>query len=302
VGESGCGKTTLGRLGVGLEAPTGGQVLFDGVDLGTLKPAAFRTLRLDLQFMFQDPYSSLDPRMRVKEIISEPLDIARRGNAKERTDTVLRLLDDVGLAYDAIHRYPHEFSGGQRQRLGLARALALNPKLIVTDEPVSALDVSIRSQILNLMKRLQASYGLTYVVISHDLSVVKYLADRIGVMYLGRLVEVGAAREIYDRPAHPYTAGLLDAIPVPNPEQARSKQHGAAVRGELPSPVHPPSGCRFRTRCPRAQETCAELVPPLRAFGEQHLAACHYPLQPPLPETPQAAPPAQAAPQAQEAS
>jgi peptide/nickel transport system ATP-binding protein len=282
VGESGCGKTTLGRMGVGLEAPTAGRVLFAGTDLGTLKPAAFRTLRRDLQFMFQDPYSSLDPRMRVKEIISEPLDIARRVNAKERTETVRRLLDDVGLAYDAIHRYPHEFSGGQRQRLGLARALALNPKVIVADEPVSALDVSIRSQILNLMQRLQASYGLTYVVISHDLSVVKYLADRIGVMYLGRLVEVGVAGEVYARPAHPYTAGLLDAIPVPNPELARAKQRGVAVRGELPSSVRPPSGCRFRTRCPRAQEKCAEVVPPLRSFGEQHLAACHYPLQPPV--------------------
>jgi oligopeptide/dipeptide ABC transporter ATP-binding protein len=297
VGESGCGKTTLGRLGVGLEAPTGGQVLFEGTDLGTLRPARFRELRRDLQFMFQDPYSSLDPRMRVKEIISEPLDIARRGTTKERTETVRRLLGDVGLAYDAIHRYPHEFSGGQRQRLGLARALALNPKLIVADEPVSALDVSIRSQILNLMQRLQAGYGLTYVVISHDLSVVKYLSDRIGVMYLGRLVEVGRAQEIYDKPAHPYTAGLLEAIPVPNPELARNKEHRIPVRGELPSPVNPPSGCRFRTRCPRAQDMCAEVVPPLRPFGEEHLAACHFPLQTPLPEA-QDAPRAQAAPEA----
>jgi oligopeptide/dipeptide ABC transporter ATP-binding protein len=281
VGESGCGKTTLGRIGVGLEVPTGGQVLFNGTDLGTVKPASFRELRRDLQFMFQDPYASLDPRMRVKEIISEPLDIARQGTPKERTETVRRLLDDVGLAYDAVHRYPHEFSGGQRQRLGLARALALNPKVIVADEPVSALDVSIRSQILNLMQRLQARYGLTYIVISHDLSVVRYLADRIGVMYLGRLVEVGPANEIYDKPAHPYTAGLLKAIPVPNPELARSEKRGVAVAGELPSPVHPPSGCRFRTRCARAQETCAEVVPPLRPFGEQHLAACHFPLQHP---------------------
>ncbi|HLJ03656.1 MAG TPA: ABC transporter ATP-binding protein [Solirubrobacteraceae bacterium] len=282
VGESGCGKTTLGRIGVGLETPTRGRVLFNGTDLTAVKPGPFRALRRDLQFMFQDPYSSLDPRMRVKEIISEPLDIARRGTPKERLQTVRRLLDEVGLAYDAIDRYPHEFSGGQRQRLGLARALALNPKLIVADEPVSALDVSIRSQILNLMRRLQTSYGLTYIVISHDLSVVRYLADRIGVMYLGRLVEVGPASDIYERPAHPYTAGLLEAIPVPNPELARSKDRGVAVRGELPSPIHPPSGCRFRTRCPRAQDKCAEAVPPLRPFGDQHLAACHFPLQEPV--------------------
>jgi peptide/nickel transport system ATP-binding protein len=282
VGESGCGKTTLGRMGVGLELPTRGRVLFDGIDLSSVSGAGFRELRRDLQFMFQDPYASLDPRMRVKEIISEPLDIARRGSRKERVDTVRRLLDEVGLAHDAIDRYPDEFSGGQRQRLGLARALALNPKLIVADEPVSALDVSIRSQILNLMKRLQGSHGLTYIVISHDLSVVRYLADRIGVMYLGSLVEVGPADDIYEKPAHPYTAGLLEAIPVPNPELARSKGHGVAVRGELPSPVHPPSGCRFRTRCPRAQDVCAEVVPPLRPFGKEHLAACHFPLRDPL--------------------
>jgi oligopeptide/dipeptide ABC transporter ATP-binding protein len=282
VGESGCGKTTLGRMGVALELPTRGRVLFNGVDLTTVSGAEFRELRRDLQFMFQDPYASLDPRMRVKEIISEPLDIARRGSRRERVDTVLRLLDEVGLAHDAIDRYPHEFSGGQRQRLGLARALALNPKVIVADEPVSALDVSIRSQILNLMKRLQSSHGLTYIVISHDLSVVRYLADRIGVMYLGKLVEIGPATEIYEKAAHPYTAGLLEAIPVPNPELARSRTNGAAVRGELPSPVDPPSGCRFRTRCPRAQDVCAEVVPPLRPFGEDHLAACHFPLQAPV--------------------
>ncbi|HLY47910.1 MAG TPA: ABC transporter ATP-binding protein [Solirubrobacteraceae bacterium] len=282
VGESGCGKTTLGRLGVALEAPTRGQVIFNGTDLGGLRGAKFRELRRDLQFMFQDPYASLDPRMRVKEIISEPLDVARRGSAREREQTVKRLLDEVGLAYDAMDRYPHEFSGGQRQRLGLARSLTLNPKVIIADEPVSALDVSIRSQILNLMKRLQAQYGLTYIVISHDLSVVKYVSDRIGVMYLGRLVEVGHPNDIYEKPAHPYTSGLIKAIPVPNPEVARQKGDGVAVRGELPSPINPPSGCRFRTRCPLAQDICAEVVPELRLFGDEHRAACHFPLQRPL--------------------
>jgi peptide/nickel transport system ATP-binding protein len=282
VGESGCGKTTLGRLGVGLEEPTDGHVFFNGTDLGEVKGAKFRSLRRDLQFMFQDPYSSLDPRMRVKEIISEPLDVARQGSSKERIETVKRLLDEVGLAYDTMDRYPHEFSGGQRQRLGLARALTLNPKVIIADEPVSALDVSIRSQILNLMKRLQLTYGLSYIVISHDLSVVKYVADRIGVMYLGKLVEIGRPNDIYERPAHPYTAGLIEAIPVPNPEVARERKNGVAVRGELPSPINPPSGCRFRTRCPLAQDKCAEVEPELRLFGDEHRAACHFPLQRPL--------------------
>jgi oligopeptide/dipeptide ABC transporter ATP-binding protein len=282
VGESGCGKTTLGRLGVALEEPTDGQVVFNGTDLSTVKGAELRKMRRDLQLMFQDPYASLDPRMRVKEIISEPLDIARVGTKKEREETVLRLLSDVGLAHDAATRYPHEFSGGQRQRLGLARALAINPLMIVADEPVSALDVSIQSQILNLMKRLQTSYGLTYIVISHDLSVVRYLADRIGVMYLGRLVEIGPGTDIYERPAHPYTAGLIEAIPVPNPEAAKDKRDVVAIRGELPSPVNPPSGCRFRTRCPRAQDKCAEVVPELSPFGPDHFAACHFPLEPRL--------------------
>jgi peptide/nickel transport system ATP-binding protein len=280
VGESGCGKTTLGRLGVGLEAPTHGKVVFNGTDLSTLKGADFRTKRRDLQLMFQDPYASLDPRMRVKEIISEPLDVAKRGTSKEREARVRELLDEVGLAHDAMARYPHEFSGGQRQRLGMARALALNPEVIVADEPVSALDVSIQSQILNLMKRLQRTHALTYIVISHDLSVVRYLADRIGVMYLGKLVEVGLGADIYETPAHPYTAGLLEAIPVPDPDSP--KDDAVAIRGELPSPLNPPSGCRFRTRCPRAQDRCAEELPLLRPFGPEHYAACHFPLQPVL--------------------
>jgi peptide/nickel transport system ATP-binding protein len=291
VGESGCGKTTLGRLGVALDDPTAGQVIFDGTVLGELRGGRLRARRQDMQFMFQDPYASLDPRMRVREIISEPLDIARRGSRDERFQAVRSLLDEVGLAHDAIDRYPHEFSGGQRQRLGLARALALNPKLIIADEPVSALDVSIQSQILNLMKRLQTTHGLTYVVISHDLSVVRYLSDRIGVMYLGKLVEVGSGEDIYERPAHPYTSGLLDAIPIPNPELARDKRGDVAIRGELPSPVHPPSGCRFRTRCPLAQEKCAEVVPELRSFGSEHLAACHFPLQQPVESEPAPAQP-----------
>ena len=283
VGESGCGKTTLGRMGVALDTPTTGQVLFNGVDLGALKGGELRKLRRDLQFMFQDPYASLDPRMRVKEIIAEPLDIAGRGSAADRIGTVRRLLDEVGLGHDAIGRYPHEFSGGQRQRIGLARALALNPQVIVADEPVSALDVSIQSQILNLMKRVQASHGLTYIVISHDLSVVRYMADRIGVMYLGKLVEIGRGDDIYSSPAHPYTAGLVESIPVPNPEVARELGGKVAVRGELPSPLHPPSGCRFRTRCPFAQDKCAEEVPELREFGPGHVAACHFPLHTPAP-------------------
>ena len=282
VGESGCGKTTLGRMGVGLEVPTSGQVLFNGTDLASVKGAKFRELRRDLQFMFQDPYASLDPRMRVKEIISEPLDIARQGSAKERADKVRSALDEVGLGYDSADRYPHEFSGGQRQRLGLARALTLNPKVIIADEPVSALDVSIRSQILNLMKRLQATHGVTYVVISHDLSVVRYLADRIGVMYLGKIVEIGPGTDIYEKPAHPYTAGLLEAIPVPNPEVARRKE---ARWPSVESSRHRCSRRRavasapaVRGRRSNAPRSCRELRP----FGPDHFAACHFPLQTPM--------------------
>jgi oligopeptide/dipeptide ABC transporter ATP-binding protein len=231
--------------------------------------------------MFQDPHSSLDPRMRVGTIIGEPLAVQRLGSKKAQRERVFELLSEVGLPRNAVERYPHEFSGGQRQRIGLARALTLNPRLIVADEPVSALDVSIRAQVLNLMKRLQASHGLTYVVISHDLAVVKYMAERIGVMYLGKLVEIGSAQDIYERPAHPYTAGLIATIPVPDPATERGKE-GVAIKGELPSPVNPPSGCRFRTRCQFAQERCAAEEPVLRSFGPGHMAACHFPLQNPV--------------------
>jgi oligopeptide/dipeptide ABC transporter ATP-binding protein len=278
VGESGCGKTTIGRVIVALERPTSGSVLLGGTNISALSGNELRTNRRDLQLIFQDPYSSLDPRMRVGAIIREPLAIQHLGSHEQQQQRVFELLDEVGLPRHAVERYPHEFSGGQRQRIGLARALTLNPKVIVADEPVSALDVSIRAQVLNLMKRLQADYGLTYVVISHDLAVVKYMADRIGVMYLGKLVEQGSADDIYQSAAHPYTAGLIATIPVPDPVVARQKS-GVGIAGELPSALTPPSGCRFRTRCPFAQDRCESEEPQLRSFGPGHVAACHFPLQ-----------------------
>jgi peptide/nickel transport system ATP-binding protein len=281
VGESGCGKTTIGKMIVALERPNSGAVTLGGVDVSKLRGAELRRKRRDLQLMFQDPQSSLDPRMRVGAIIGEPLAVQRLGSKKAQRDRVYELLSEVGLPRNAVERYPHEFSGGQRQRIGLARALTLNPRLIVADEPVSALDVSIRAQVLNLMKRLQASHGLTYVVISHDLAVVKYMAERIGVMYLGKMVELGSSQDIYERAAHPYTAGLIATIPLPDPAAERAKE-GVAIKGELPSPVNPPSGCRFRTRCPLAQERCAAEEPLLRSFGPGHVAACHFPLQNPV--------------------
>jgi peptide/nickel transport system ATP-binding protein len=280
VGESGCGKTTIGKMIVALEKPSSGSVSLAGLNVSKLHGGELRRKRRDLQLMFQDPHSSLDPRMRVGAIIGEPLAVQHLGSKRAQRDRVFELLGEVGLPRNSVERYPHEFSGGQRQRIGLARALTLNPRLIVADEPVSALDVSIRAQVLNLMKRLQASFGLTYVVISHDLAVVKYMAERIGVMYLGKLVELGSAQDIYERAAHPYTAGLIATIPVPEPSVERSKK-GAAIRGELPSPVNPPSGCRFRTRCQFAQEICAAEEPQLRSFGPGHVAACHFPLQTP---------------------
>jgi peptide/nickel transport system ATP-binding protein len=278
VGESGCGKTTIGRLVVALEKPTSGAVSLRGENVSEMGPRELRQKRRDLQLMFQDPYSSLDPRMRVGAIIKEPLSIQHIGSRQQQQARVHELLAEVGLPRNAVERYPHEFSGGQRQRIGLARALTLNPGVIVADEPVSALDVSIRAQVLNLMKRLQADHGLTLIVISHDLAVVKYMADRIGVMYLGKLVESGSGEDIYQRAAHPYTAGLIATIPVPEPEVARATAK-VGIKGELPSPINPPSGCRFRTRCPFAQELCAEEEPQLRSFGPGHVAACHFPLQ-----------------------
>jgi peptide/nickel transport system ATP-binding protein len=283
VGESGCGKTTLGRLLVGLDRPDAGTVTLDGTDLGDLRGRELRRRRRDLQMVFQDPFSSLDPRMRIGGILREPLRIQGIGTAREQKARVAELLAEVGLPQRGLELFPHEFSGGQRQRVGLARALALSPRVIVADEPVSALDVSVRAQVLNLMKRLQASRGLSYLVISHDLAVVRYLADRIGVMYLGRLVEVGSADDIHLRAAHPYTAGLLEAVPVPDPRVERAKR-GIGITGELPSPTDPPSGCRFRTRCPLARERCAEEEPALRPFGPAHTAACHFPLRPAVPE------------------
>jgi peptide/nickel transport system ATP-binding protein len=287
VGESGCGKTTIGWLITALHRPTGGEIVFDGQDIGQLRGTSLRRSRRDLQLMFQDPYASLDPRMRVGPTIREPLNIQHVGSPSDRGKRVDELLAEVGLSPKSAGLYPHEFSGGQRQRIGLARALALNPKLIVADEPVSALDVSIQAQILNLMRSLQAAHELTYIVISHDLAVVRYLADTIGVMYLGKLVEIGPATEVYERPAHPYTRGLIDAVPIPDPVLERQRDT-VPVRGELPSAIDPPSGCRFRTRCPLAQDICAEVEPPLRSFGRGHRAACHFPLETPEQSTEEA--------------
>ena len=283
VGESGCGKTTIGRLIVGLEKPTSGRILLDGEDIAQSSRGDRRRRARAAQLMFQDSYASMDPRMRVSTILREPLAIARDGSRAEQRRRIAAILNEVGLPATAVDRYPHEFSGGQRQRLGLARALIAGPSLIVADEPVSALDVSIQAQILNLMRDLQREHGLTYLFISHDLSVVRYMADAIGVMYLGKLVETGPAAAVYSSPAHPYTQGLIDTVPVADPEAERAKEH-QGVRGELPSAINPPTGCRFRTRCPRAQELCAATEPPLRAFtSAAHQAACHFPLRGPDP-------------------
>ncbi|HXL92129.1 MAG TPA: ABC transporter ATP-binding protein [Streptosporangiaceae bacterium] len=279
VGESGCGKTTIGRLIVGLEKATGGSITFEGHNLARV-PRKQRAERV--QLMFQDSYAAMDPRMRVGTILREPLVIQGKGSRGDQERRMNEIVDEVGLPATALERYPHEFSGGQRQRLGLARALIVAPELIVADEPVSALDVSIQAQILNLMQDLQREHGLTYLFISHDLSVVRYMADVIGVMYLGKLVEVGPAEDVYLNPAHPYTKGLIDTVPVADPSLEHAKEH-QGIRGELPSAIDPPSGCRFRTRCPLAEQICAEQEPPLRPFSEEgHQAACHFPLRQPL--------------------
>ncbi len=276
VGESGCGKTTIGRMLVGLDRPTSGTVRFDGDDLASLRGGALRRRRRDLQMMFQDSAAALDPRMPVSALIAEPLAAQGVGSSSERRDTVTELLDAVGLPTSAAERYAHEFSGGQRQRIAIARALALRPRMIVADEPVSALDVSVQAQILNLMRDLQDRLGLTYAVISHDLSLLKYMADRIGVMYLGKLVELGPSDAVYRAPRHPYTAGLIASIPLPDPGREKLKT-SSGLGGELPSALDPPSGCRFRTRCPLATERCAVETPVLTP-GAEHAVACHYPL------------------------
>lgn len=277
VGESGCGKSTTGRLIVGLERPTAGTVTWRGQDTSTMRRHERAKLHRDISFMFQDPYSSLDPRMSVGSLLAEPLQIQRIGDRPQRAARVRELLDLVGLPESALRRFPHEFSGGQRQRIGLARAIALEPSLVVADEPVSALDVSIQAQVLNTMRDLQDRLGLSYVVISHDLAVIRYLADQVAVMYLGVLVELGSSQDVVGRPLHPYTQALVDAVPVADPVREHTRQT-VTIRGELPSAVNPPSGCRFRTRCPLAQDICAEVRPPLRELREGQWAACHFPL------------------------
>jgi peptide/nickel transport system ATP-binding protein len=276
VGESGCGKTTVGRTILRLYDPTEGRIVFDGQDIADLKAKELRSLRRRMQMVFQDPYSSLNPRQNVGNIVSEPLRVHGLAKGAEIDKRVKHLLDVVGLPASAGNRYPHEFSGGQRQRIGLARSLALNPDLIVADEPVSALDVSIQAQIINLLEDLQDEFKLTYLFVAHDLAIVRHISDRIAVMYLGKIMEIAPAGELYDLPLHPYTRALLSAVPIPDPE-IETKRERIILRGDLPSPAAPPSGCRFHTRCPFVQrELCPDVVPELRLLRPGHVVACHY--------------------------
>ena len=272
VGESGCGKTTLGRTILKLHQPSGGQIIFGDEDITNYNNKEMRHLRTDMQIIFQDPYSSLPPRSTVGDILSEPVIVHNIVPKDKVKEYVLDLMEKCGLRDYYYERYPHEFSGGQRQRICIARALAVNPKLVVCDEPVSALDVSIQAQIINLLKSLQKSMNLTYLFISHDLSVVKFISDKIGVMYLGSMVEFGSKRDIFENPLHPYTKALFSAIPNPNPDV---KMNRIVLKGDIPSPANPPKGCRFHTRCPYATERCATEVPEYREYGEGHFAACH---------------------------
>jgi peptide/nickel transport system ATP-binding protein len=280
VGESGCGKSTLGRVLVGLERPTSGEVRLRGKAIASMRGTERKAARYEIQMMFQDPYAALNPRMSIASIIEEPLRAKGGLSHAARSERVSRLASEVGLASSQLDRYPRELSGGQRQRVGLARALATSPALIVADEPVSALDVSVRSQILNLMANLQAEHKLSYFMVSHDLTVIRFCADHIAVMYLGKVVESGGPEELFEAPVHHYTRALTDAIPRPEP--GRTSRAREVISGEIPSAMAPPSGCRFRTRCPAAQQVCAEAEPPLREFAPGHRAACHFPLIEPV--------------------
>ena len=275
VGESGCGKTTVGKMLVNLLKPTSGKIVFDGKELTAMKPAERKQYCKDIQLIFQDPYASLNPRMTVGEIIKEPMEIhGILDSSKDREDRAAELLKTVGLKPDHIRRYPHEFSGGQRQRISIARTLALNPRFIICDEPISALDVSIQAQIINLLKEIQNELGISYLFVAHDLSMVNYISHRIGVMYLGHLVEEGPADQVYEHPIHPYTKALLSAIPIPDPDVAKSRSR-IKLEGELPTPINPPAGCPFKGRCPMATEECGKSRPEMRDFGG-HKAACFY--------------------------
>ena len=274
VGESGCGKTTVGRTILHLYKPTAGEIWYDGQKIGSRE--SLKDYRKKAAMVFQDPYSSLDPRMTVEDIIAEPLDVHKAyKNKQQRRERVLELMAYVGLNSEHASRYAHEFSGGQRQRIGIARSLALNPGFVVCDEPVSALDVSIQAQVINMFEELQDRLGLTYLFIAHDLLVVRHISDRIAVMYLGHIVEIAEADEIYDQPLHPYSKSLISAVPVPDPKMARSNRR-IVISGDIPSPLNAPSGCPFRTRCPYAKESCAESMPDLKDMGSGHMVACHY--------------------------